>query len=193
MWKSSHRLLRQRRTTSSFRSLFFSHDDTPLCWSCDVAVHGANFLVARHVRRLACASCRATDFGHRFSGPCAPHPPPIPVLCSSCRPPTPLPFPSAPPPQPTPTTTSSASASSSSSSRVPTAALSSRIGVALDGAALSCAVKLRGGTRDTGIARARSRARTGVAKAAEEGWGESAALVNPARFFGDFCCYGVMV
>ncbi|XP_020099539.1 CASP-like protein 4A2 [Ananas comosus] len=68
--------------------------------------------------------------------------------------------PPPPPPSSTPTTTSSASASLSSSSRVPATALSSRIGIALDRAALPCAAKLRGGTRDTGIACARARARS---------------------------------
>ncbi|XP_020102438.1 zinc finger protein CONSTANS-LIKE 2-like [Ananas comosus] len=159
-------------------AVYCDADGAFLCWSCDAAVHGANFLVARHVRRLAYASSRAADFGHRFSGPGAPHPLLIPALCQSCRPADPI----APPPPPlppplTPTMTSSASVSSSLSSCVPVAALSSRIGIALDGAVLSCAAKLRSGTRDTGIAsaRARSRARTGVAKAAEKGWGESAA------------------
>lgn len=32
-------------------------DDAALCWGCDAAVHGANFLVARHVRVLMCRVC----------------------------------------------------------------------------------------------------------------------------------------
>ncbi|KAF3325626.1 zinc finger protein CONSTANS-LIKE 1-like protein [Carex littledalei] len=32
-------------------------DDASLCWGCDAAVHGANFLVARHVRVLMCRVC----------------------------------------------------------------------------------------------------------------------------------------
>lgn len=44
-------------------SLYCDSDDAFLCWSCDTSVHGANFLVARHVRRVACAECRAVDPG----------------------------------------------------------------------------------------------------------------------------------
>ncbi|KAG6472870.1 B-box zinc finger protein 32-like [Zingiber officinale] len=44
-------------------SLYCDSDDAFLCWSCDASVHGANFLVARHVRRVACAECRAVDGG----------------------------------------------------------------------------------------------------------------------------------
>jgi hypothetical protein len=32
-------------------------DEAALCWGCDAAVHGANFLVARHVRALLCRAC----------------------------------------------------------------------------------------------------------------------------------------
>ncbi|MQM16020.1 hypothetical protein Taro_048973, partial [Colocasia esculenta] len=34
-------------------------DRASLCWECDARVHGANFLVARHPRRLLCRSCQA--------------------------------------------------------------------------------------------------------------------------------------
>ncbi|XP_074560745.1 B-box zinc finger protein 32-like [Curcuma longa] len=44
-------------------SLYCDSDEALLCWSCDASVHGANFLVARHVRRVACAECRAVDAG----------------------------------------------------------------------------------------------------------------------------------
>nr|CAD1840282.1 unnamed protein product [Ananas comosus var. bracteatus] len=120
--------------------------------------------------------------------PRRPAPPPIPALCPSCRPADPPPLPLRPAAAPS----SAADADDDDAvrvvvvePRVPAAALSTRIGTALDGAAaLSCAAKLRDGTCDKGIARARARARSrsrsrapmGVAKAAaEEGWGESAA------------------
>ncbi|KAE8677908.1 Detected protein of unknown function [Hibiscus syriacus] len=32
-------------------------DQASLCWGCDAKVHGANFLVARHVRCLLCHAC----------------------------------------------------------------------------------------------------------------------------------------
>ncbi|XWS68547.1 hypothetical protein CRYUN_Cryun04dG0099500 [Craigia yunnanensis] len=34
-------------------------DQASLCWDCDAKVHGANFLVARHVRCLLCHSCQS--------------------------------------------------------------------------------------------------------------------------------------
>ncbi|KAL9270032.1 B-box domain protein 31-like protein [Drosera capensis] len=34
-------------------------DQARLCWGCDAAVHGANFLVARHSRCLLCRRCQS--------------------------------------------------------------------------------------------------------------------------------------
>ncbi|KAE8686543.1 (3S,6E)-nerolidol synthase 2 [Hibiscus syriacus] len=34
-------------------------DQASLCWGCDAVVHGANFLVARHVRSLLCHGCQS--------------------------------------------------------------------------------------------------------------------------------------
>ncbi|KAH7532973.1 hypothetical protein FEM48_Zijuj04G0080100 [Ziziphus jujuba var. spinosa] len=34
-------------------------DQASLCWTCDVKVHGANFLVARHTRSVLCHACQA--------------------------------------------------------------------------------------------------------------------------------------
>ncbi|KAE8698471.1 (3S,6E)-nerolidol synthase 2 [Hibiscus syriacus] len=34
-------------------------DQASLCWGCDARVHGANFLVARHVRCLLCHACHS--------------------------------------------------------------------------------------------------------------------------------------
>ena len=43
-------------------------DKADLCWECDAEVHGANFLVARHTRRLLCRRChRPTPW--RADGP----------------------------------------------------------------------------------------------------------------------------
>lgn len=36
-----------------------SSDQASLCWSCDAAVHSANFLVARHSRNLLCGVCQS--------------------------------------------------------------------------------------------------------------------------------------
>ncbi|XP_008799489.2 B-box zinc finger protein 32-like [Phoenix dactylifera] len=53
-----------------------------LCWPCDARVHGANFLVARHLRRIACAECHALDEARILAGAGSP---PIRSLCRSCR------------------------------------------------------------------------------------------------------------
>ncbi|KAE8725701.1 (3S,6E)-nerolidol synthase 2 [Hibiscus syriacus] len=50
-------------------------DKASLCWDCDAKVHGANFLVARHVRCLLCHACQSltpwraagTKLGHTVS------------------------------------------------------------------------------------------------------------------------------
>ncbi|XVE92855.1 hypothetical protein REPUB_Repub01dG0139100 [Reevesia pubescens] len=38
---------------------FCESDQASLCWDCDAKVHGANFLVARHVRCLLCHACQS--------------------------------------------------------------------------------------------------------------------------------------
>ncbi|GLT48130.1 hypothetical protein SLA2020_217710 [Shorea laevis] len=38
---------------------FCESDQASLCWDCDAKVHGANFLVARHVRCLLCQTCQS--------------------------------------------------------------------------------------------------------------------------------------
>ncbi|XP_047963088.1 B-box zinc finger protein 32-like [Salvia hispanica] len=40
-------------------AVFCPSDAAFLCRSCDVKVHDANFLVARHVRRTVCSNCRS--------------------------------------------------------------------------------------------------------------------------------------
>ncbi|CAA6670357.1 unnamed protein product [Spirodela intermedia] len=41
-----------------------------LCWGCDARVHGANFLVSRHPRRLICVECGSAEGDQRpVSGP----------------------------------------------------------------------------------------------------------------------------
>ncbi|MQM19429.1 hypothetical protein Taro_052433 [Colocasia esculenta] len=39
--------------------MYCESDQASLCWECDGKVHGANFLVARHMRSLLCRSCQA--------------------------------------------------------------------------------------------------------------------------------------
>lgn len=41
-------------------TIYCESDNAFLCWNCDDEVHGANFLVARHLRQPLCSSC--TDF-----------------------------------------------------------------------------------------------------------------------------------
>lgn len=64
-------------------TVYCASDSAYLCSSCDVKVHNANFLVARHIRSLICSKCRnLADF--RFSG--AGTSPPARNLCKSCSP-----------------------------------------------------------------------------------------------------------
>ncbi|CAA7407417.1 unnamed protein product [Spirodela intermedia] len=53
-----------------------------LCWGCDARVHGANFLVSRHPRRLICVECGSAEGDQRpVSGPGFL---PLRFLCRSC-------------------------------------------------------------------------------------------------------------
>ncbi|KAK1309370.1 putative zinc finger protein CONSTANS-LIKE 11 [Acorus calamus] len=38
--------------------IYCESDSASLCWDCDARVHGANFLVERHCRRLLCQACQ---------------------------------------------------------------------------------------------------------------------------------------
>lgn len=62
-------------------AVYCEADSAFLCWACDAAVHGANFLVARHVRWVACGECWSLDTGRFISGPGSP---PIRSICRSC-------------------------------------------------------------------------------------------------------------
>ncbi|GAB2242595.1 hypothetical protein Droror1_Dr00019370 [Drosera rotundifolia] len=44
---------------SSTARISCDSDQARLCWGCDAAVHGANFLVARHSRCLLCHRCQS--------------------------------------------------------------------------------------------------------------------------------------
>lgn len=58
-------------------------DSAFLCWACDAAVHGANFLVARHRRRSRCPECGVFD---AVQGPLSGATLlPVLLLCRSCR------------------------------------------------------------------------------------------------------------
>ncbi|KAG1326861.1 B-box zinc finger protein 32 [Cocos nucifera] len=87
-------------------AVYCEPDSAFLCWACDAAVHGANFLVARHVRRVACADCWSLDAGRLISGAGSP---PIRYICRSCDPDL------ASSPSSTPSTSSSCLSSAESS------------------------------------------------------------------------------
>ncbi|KAL3528499.1 hypothetical protein ACH5RR_007821 [Cinchona calisaya] len=82
-------------------AVYCASDIASLCRNCDVKVHDANFLVARHLRNVICSVCKGFT-GILLSGKAPPPPPPLVALpvCDSCRSP-------------------SASSSSSSSSSTP--------------------------------------------------------------------------
>ncbi|CAL9071170.1 unnamed protein product [Musa textilis] len=87
--------------------VFCDPDAAFLCWACDASVHGANFLVARHVRLVACPSCDSLDPARRVSGaaPCR-----VRDFCASCHPD------SVSPPSPSRSAASSSSSSCLSTS-----------------------------------------------------------------------------
>ncbi|CAL9088762.1 unnamed protein product [Musa acuminata var. zebrina] len=64
-------------------AVFCGPDAAFLCWACDASVHGANFLVARHVRRVSCNACRSLDTARHVSGAA---PQRVSPLCASCDP-----------------------------------------------------------------------------------------------------------
>ncbi|KAM1796962.1 hypothetical protein ACFX11_037134 [Malus domestica] len=43
----------------SAAKVYCDSDQASLCWDCDVKVHGANFLVAKHSRTLLCHVCQS--------------------------------------------------------------------------------------------------------------------------------------
>ncbi|CAM6112174.1 unnamed protein product [Calypogeia fissa] len=57
-------------------------DDAELCWTCDAEVHGANYLVARHLRSVLCSCCSA-ETECQTSGTC---PCPLSRRCAACDP-----------------------------------------------------------------------------------------------------------
>lgn len=63
-------------------ALYCASDSAFLCFTCDGKVHGANFLVARHVRQTICSQCKDFD-GNCVSGTvvCLSRP-----VCRSCSP-----------------------------------------------------------------------------------------------------------
>ncbi|OWM69506.1 B-box zinc finger protein 32 [Punica granatum] len=68
-------------------SLYCSSDSAFLCFRCDADVHGANFLVARHIRHSVCSSCGSLA-ETRFSGSGVAH---RTIVCKSCSGERPLP------------------------------------------------------------------------------------------------------
>eukprot|EP01018_Ginkgo_biloba_P014176 Gb_39551 [translate_table: standard] len=61
-------------------TLYCEADSAFLCWECDVKVHEANFLVAKHGRIVLCCKC------NQFSGKCTSGPCPLGIqaLCGAC-------------------------------------------------------------------------------------------------------------
>ncbi|XP_050368266.1 zinc finger protein CONSTANS-LIKE 4-like [Argentina anserina] len=43
----------------SVAKMYCESDQASLCWDCDIKVHGANFLVAKHSRTLLCHVCQS--------------------------------------------------------------------------------------------------------------------------------------
>ncbi|MED6216142.1 hypothetical protein PIB30_004626 [Stylosanthes scabra] len=90
-------------------SLFCASDSAFLCSKCDATVHNANFLVARHLRRLLCFNCNSFS-GIYISGASSPRTADSHTTCRSCSPPDEANSLSSPPPS---SSTSSACVSSS--------------------------------------------------------------------------------
>ncbi|GER28334.1 B-box zinc finger family protein [Striga asiatica] len=59
--------LRHCELCTAAATVYCPSDAAFLCRKCDAEVHGANFLVARHLRRPVCPSCR-NPTGDEFSG-----------------------------------------------------------------------------------------------------------------------------
>ncbi|MED6218929.1 hypothetical protein PIB30_031158 [Stylosanthes scabra] len=64
-------------------SLFCASDSAFLCSKCDATVHNANFLVARHLRRLLCFHCNSFS-GIYISGASSPRTAAEHTTCRSC-------------------------------------------------------------------------------------------------------------
>lgn len=64
-------------------SFYCPSDSAFLCRNCDDAVHGANFLVARHIRHILCSKCDGFT-GNRISGTTLHHR--LRSTCRSCLP-----------------------------------------------------------------------------------------------------------
>ncbi|GMI89876.1 B-box domain protein 32, EMF1-Interacting Protein 6 [Hibiscus trionum] len=57
-------------------SVYCSADSAFLCWNCDHKVHRANFLVARHLRRILCSKCKSfSQSSHHLCKACYSHKP----------------------------------------------------------------------------------------------------------------------
>ncbi|RRT58352.1 hypothetical protein B296_00020463 [Ensete ventricosum] len=112
-------------------AVFCDPDAAFLCWACDASVHGANFLVARHVRLVACPACDSLDAARCVSGAA---PRRVRHFCASCDPD------SVSPPSP-----SRSAASSSSSSCLSTSeSTAARRGVKTAAPRLTAARRQRG-------------------------------------------------
>ncbi|URE23675.1 B-box zinc finger family protein [Musa troglodytarum] len=117
-------------------AVFCGPDAAFLCWACDASVHSANFLVARHVRRVACKACRSLDTARRVFGAA---PRRVTPLCASCD------------PDPSPSSPSHSAVSSSSSSCLSTSESRVAHRAAKPAAPRRAAVKWCGRDADEGV------------------------------------------
>ncbi|KAK9936215.1 hypothetical protein M0R45_013067 [Rubus argutus] len=51
--------MRRCELCDSVAKMYCESDQASLCWDCDIKVHGANFLVAKHSRTLLCHVCQS--------------------------------------------------------------------------------------------------------------------------------------
>ncbi|XVE51226.1 hypothetical protein DITRI_Ditri02bG0022900 [Diplodiscus trichospermus] len=65
---------------NSLAKMYCESDQAILCWDCDSRVHGANFLVAKHLRTLLCHHCQSVT-PWNGSGPKLG---PIVSVCENC-------------------------------------------------------------------------------------------------------------
>lgn len=57
--KKERKEMKKCELCDSPAKMFCESDQASLCWDCDAQVHGANFLVAKHSRRLLCHVCQS--------------------------------------------------------------------------------------------------------------------------------------
>lgn len=74
--------MRECELCGKMARMYCESDQASLCWDCDEKVHGANFLVAKHLRSLLCHICLSPT-PWKASGPRST---PTVSVCESCMP-----------------------------------------------------------------------------------------------------------